>query len=198
MASLLVGLVADTHIPEAGPELWPQVFDVFRQRQVDAILHAGDVYDLAVVDQLNEVAPIWVARGNGDDGSGGRPVIAQDDRLREAWTLELGGLRVGMTHVMPVPEMPPHWTVAVACERHFPGPKPDVVIYGDTHVEAIDTVDGVLCVNPGSPTLPHNLTTQLGTIGFLEIDDGVPTASIWRLTEGGHEPFDWSTWKRPW
>ena len=46
MARLCVGLVADTHIPEAGPELWPQVYDAF-EPAVDVILHAGDVYDLA-------------------------------------------------------------------------------------------------------------------------------------------------------
>ena len=34
----------------------------------------------------------------------------------------------------------------------------------------IDVVDGTLCVNPGSPTYPHNLMTQLGTLGFLDID----------------------------
>ena len=33
----------------------------------------------------------------------------------------------------------------------------------------IDVMEGVLCVNPGSPTFPHNLNTQLGTIGFLEL-----------------------------
>jgi putative phosphoesterase len=196
MSGVRIGLIADTHIPEARDALWPQVFDSFRG--VDAILHAGDVYDIAVIDQLNKLAPIWVARGNGDDGSGGRTVVAPDERLRESWLVELGGLRIGLTHVMPVPEMPPHWTVATACERFFPECRPDVVVYGDTHVEAVDHVDGILCVNPGSPTFPHNLSVQLGTIGFLEIENGVPTASIWRITEDGHEPFDWNTWKRPW
>jgi putative phosphoesterase len=196
MSPFRIGLIADTHIPEARRELWPQVFDAFRR--VDAILHAGDIYDLAIIDQLNELAPIWVSRGNGDDGSGGRSVVAVDERLRESWVVELAGLRIGLTHVMPIPEMPPHWTVATACERFFPERRPDVVVYGDTHVEAVDHVDGVLCVNPGSPTFPHNLAVQLGTIGFLDITDGVPEASIWRLTEEGHEPFDWNTWKRPW
>ena len=37
---------------------------------------------------------------------------------------------------------------------------------------------------------------KLGTIGFLEIEDGRPQASIFRLTETGIEPFDWSTWRR--
>jgi putative phosphoesterase len=194
---LRIGLVADTHIPEAREELWPQVYDAFRH--CDVVLHAGDVYELDVVDRLGGIAPVWVARGNGDDGSGGRSVTPDDARLAESWCLRLAGLRVGLTHVMPVPEMPPHWTVATACQRFFPdGPPPDVVVYGDTHVEDINLVSDVLCVNPGSPTFPHNLACQLGTIGFLDIVDGQASASIWQLTEDGHEPFDWARWKRPW
>ena len=64
--------------------------------------------------------------------------------------------------------------------------------------EHITTIDGILCVNPGSPTFPHNLEVQFGTIGYLDIDDGGPSASIWRLNEQGIEPFDWDTWGRPW
>ncbi len=189
-----IGLISDTHIPEARQELWPQVFEAFRE--VDLILHAGDIHELRVIDELNEVAPIYVARGNGDDGSGGRAVLPDDERLQEAWSLELGGMAIGVTHIVPIPEMPPHLTLARALERLFPERRPDVIIYGDTHVEAIDTVDGVLCVNPGSPTFPHNLNTQLGTIGFLEIEEGRANATIWQLTDEGIDPFDWSKWRR--
>ena len=52
----------------------------------------------------------------------------------------------------------------------------DVMVFGDTHSEWLEYVDGVLCVNPGSPTLPRNLATRLGTIGFLEIANGTPRA----------------------
>ena len=194
-----IGLIADTHIPEARTELWPQVFEAFTG--VDLILHAGDIHEVRVIDELARVAPIHVARGDGDDGGGGRVVQPDHPLLRPGWTLELGGLHVGITHALPIPEMPPRLTVASALSRLFPERRPDIVIYGDSHVEAIDQVDGVLCINPGSPTFPHNLETQLGTIGFLEIENGVPTASIWRLTTGGIEPFDWKAWRRgagPW
>jgi putative phosphoesterase len=182
-----IGLISDTHIPEACADLWPQVRAAFRG--VDLILHAGDVYDLRVIDELNDVAPINVARGNGDDGSGGRVLQPDDARLRDVWTLELGGVTIGMTHTVYIPRL------AQALNRLFPARRPEVLVYGDTHVEAIDAIDGVLCVNPGSATLPHNLTTQLGTIGFLEIQEGEPSASIWQLTEDGIEPFDWTRWR---
>ena len=189
-----IGLISDTHIPEARFELWPQVFDSFRG--VDAILHAGDIHDLVVIDQLSDVAPTYAARGNGDDGSGGRPIQPNDKRLREAWLLEFDGLRVGMTHDIPIPEYPPHLTVERAMQRYFGRTDLDVLIYGDTHVEAIDTLGTTLCVNPGSPTYPHNLETQLGTLGFLEISGGRAEATIWQITETGIEPFDWTRWRR--
>ena len=61
-----IGLISDTHIPEAMPELWPHVYELFKG--VECILHAGDIYDLAVLDELQKIAPTYAARGNGDDG----------------------------------------------------------------------------------------------------------------------------------
>lgn len=189
-----IGLISDTHIPESRKELWPQVFDAFAD--VDAILHAGDIHNVGLLDELAELAPLWAARGNGEDGSGGRPRQPDHALLREAWVLEFEGVTIGITHDMPVPEMPPHLTVERAMERYFERTDLDVVVYGHSHVEAVDEVGGVLCVNPGSPTYPHNLETQLGTIGFLDIAEGRAEASIWQLTEAQIEPFDWTRWRR--
>lgn len=190
-----IGLISDTHIPEARPELWAQVFDAFSG--VDMILHGGDIHEMVVLDALEKIAPVYAARGNGEDGSGGRPVQPEDHRLRDTWLLELGGLKVGLTHELPVPEMPPLFTVERWVKRLFPEGAPDVLVYGHTHVEQIDTIDGILCVNPGSPTYPHGLNVQFGTIGFLDIEDGQASASIWQLTDNGIAPFDWEKWPRP-
>ena len=188
--TLRIGLISDTHIPEARDELWPQVFDVFQG--VDLILHAGDIHELFVLDQLGDIAPLWAARGNGEDGSGGRPIQPDHPLLRESWLLDLAGLKVGLTHDVPIPEYPPHMTLDRAMTRYFGTTDLDVLIYGDTHVEAVDTIGKTLCVNPGSPTYPHNLNTSLGTLGFLEISGGKAEATIWQLTIEGIAPFDWS------
>jgi len=184
-----IGLISDTHIPESRTDLWPQVFGAFRG--VDLILHAGDIYELRVIDELSRVAPVYAARGNGDDGSSGRVVQPEDERLRETWLLALDGVTVGLTHTVPIEQMRRKRLIARTFERLFPEGRPHVLVYGNTHVEAVEVIDGVLCVNPGSPTFPHNLNTRLGTVGFLEIDGGTPSASIWQLTDEGIEPFDW-------
>ena len=190
-----IGLVSDTHIPEAGPELWPQVYEAFEG--CEAILHAGDIYEISVIEKLHQIAPTWAARGNGDDGSSGREIQPDHPLLASSWVHTFEHLTVGLTHHMPIPELPTYG-VLDASTRHFDVTTLDVVVYGDTHVEHITTIDGVLCVNPGSPTFPHNLSVQLGTVGFLDIVDGEVEASIWKLTEDGIEPFDWETWGRPW
>ena len=191
-----IGLISDTHIPESMPELWPHVFEAFDG--VECILHAGDIHDIRVIDQLHEIAPTYAARGNGDDGSSGREIQPDDPRLKEVWLLELGGFKIGLTHYIPMPEMPPHLTVSKWIDKLYPAGRPDVLIYGDTHVEQIDVFDGVLCVNPGSPTFPHNLNTQLGTIGFLDLSGAAPQATIHQLTDDGLVPFDWASSRRPW
>ena len=184
-----IGLISDTHIPEARESLWPQIYDAFAD--VDRIFHAGDIHELYVLDELERIAPVWAARGNGEDGSVGRPVQPEDERVKYAWTFDLEGLHIGLTHYVPVPERPPNFTMARWLERFFPDRKPDVIVSGDTHREAIEWVDGIYCVNPGSPTYPHNYDTQYGTIGFLELDDGKASASVWQIVDEGIVPFDW-------
>ena len=184
---LRIGLISDTHIPEARGELWPQAFAALGG--VDLILHGGDIHDVVVLDQLGELAPVYSARGNGEDGSGGRVVAPPHPCLRYSWLLDLPGLRLGLTHDLPVPEFPPRLTVERWKQRRFATDDIDVIVYGDSHVEAIDVVGTTLCVNPGSPTYPHNLNTQLGTLGFLEVDGSRVRASIWQLTDDEPSPI---------
>ena len=191
-----IGLIADTHIPEARATLWPQVFEAFES--VDCIFHGGDVHDLALLDELEKVAPIYCARGNGEDGSGGRPIQPEDPRVKYVWTVEIESLSVGLTHYIPVDEGPPGLTLEKFVARYWPDKTPDVIVSGDSHTELITEIDGILCVNPGSPTYPHNYDTQYGTIGFLDIDGNRADASVWLITDDGIEPFDWDAippWK---
>ena len=191
-----IGLIADTHIPEARATLWPQVYEAFAG--VERILHSGDVHDLALLDELEKVAPVYCARGNGEDGSGGRPVQPEDPRVKYVWTMQIEALTVGLTHYIPVEDSPASMTLPQFVERYWPHATPDVIVSGDSHTELIAEKNGILCVNPGSPTYPHNYDTQYGTIGFLTIDGDVAEASVWLITDDGIEPFDWDAvppWK---
>lgn len=158
-----IGLIADTHIPEAGPELPRQVAQALAG--VDLILHAGDLHIFAVLDWLEMLAPVLAVRGNGDMR------LPETPRLEETRVLSVEGKRIGLCHRLAFPEEPPLRTLETIMERGFGG-RVDVIVHGDTHVAAIETFKGVLLVNPGSPTFPNNLVGMLGTVGMLEICDG--------------------------
>ncbi len=187
-----IGLISDTHIPTAGPDLWPQVYDALRG--VDLIMHAGDLHEPVVLDWLERLAPVMAVSGNGDYGGWQRTEPPTDPRLRESRVLTLDGsqgegpstgsgqaLRIGLVHDLPQPEAPPQRTLEGLMKHFFGGPV-NVIVRGSTHAAEIMTVKGVLIVNPGSPTFPNHRSLRLGTVGYLDIEDGRVRASILQLT----------------
>ena len=63
-ATKTVGLVSDTHVPVRAKYIPKTVFKVFEN--VDFIVHAGDLVSLAVIDQLEQYAPVLAVHGNMD------------------------------------------------------------------------------------------------------------------------------------
>ena len=174
-----VGLIADTHLPSLirhldglGPE--PGEF----LASVDLILHAGDISTRTVLDWCERFAPVLAVRGNHD--------VFDDPRLAERQVLELEGWRIGMTHDLRPRAASPTELAAL----HFEGAPLDVMIAGDTHVEWLEYRDGVVLINSGSPNLPHNKETRLGTVGLLDLEPGRLRAEIITLgeTEGRANP----------
>ena len=164
-----IGLIADSHIPEAMPELPSQVRTVFAG--VDLIVHAGDLHCLDVLDWLEETAPVVACRGNGDEGSGGRAVVPEDPRLHETVVTQCAGYTLGLVHDVLDPNEYPHWPIERTMEQSF-GQRTDIIVCGHTHVERIQRYADVLVINPGSPTYPHNYSAQPGTVGMLTLEEG--------------------------
>ena len=164
-----IGLISDTHIPVASKELWPQIFGAFAG--VDLIMHAGDLMVPDVIDWLEEIAPVMAVSGNGDYTGWERSVAPQDPRLSEAKVLLADGLRIGLVHDFQLPEAPPLRTIDGLMSHFFDGPV-NVIVRGSTHTAEITSVKGTLIVNPGSPTFPNHQSARLGTIGFLDIENG--------------------------
>jgi len=167
-----IGLLADTHIPKDAKSLPAQVKDVFRG--VDLILHAGDIYTSRVLDELGKVAPVLAARGNGD------PKFPEDDRIKDNHVLEAAGFKLGLAHIIYYPETP-MFPLDKAIDKEFGG-SVDIVVFGDTHVPLVERHNGILLINPGSPTLPYNIY-KLGTVGLLEITERSAEARIVQMSE---------------
>lgn len=121
---LRIALVSDTH-NLVRPELLRFLAGC------DAIVHAGDICESAVLDALAAVAPLTAVRGNNDRGDWAEALPVQT-------TLAIGGVRIAVVHELP----------------HLSGdPAADgiaLVVSGHSHKPSRETRDGVLYVNPGS------------------------------------------------
>ena len=177
-----IGLITDTHIPEAAPGLPAEVFAAFRG--VDLVLHGGDMYVIDVLDWLEQGlgVPVVAVRGNGDGRSDHPDFPADDPRVEDVQVLDLEGVRVGMVHAIPHPdEVPrPHFDAAV--RRAFSDSAVDVVVCGDTHIPHVGRHGETLLVNSGSPTV-HDLRKRLGAVAILTITDGKPSCEIVELSD---------------
>lgn len=172
-----IGVIADTHMPPFDDVVCTAIEEAFVG--VDLILHAGDLVTMGVLEWLEGMAPVVAARGNNDMH------LPVGDRLADIQQLELAGTRIGMTHVLPVrrvPEPPPVPELARQCGLD---PPPAVWVYGDSHREVVEWRDGVLLLNPGSPTSPQLRVDLPGTVAILTIDGAGPQADILRLPVPG-------------
>ena len=181
-----IGLISDTHIPSAGTEPPSQVVQAFQG--VDLILHAGHAYIPSCIEWLERIAPV-TATESWIEGSG--EALTRNGRVQ---VLELEGRSVGMAHelilrslgddVLPgaiAREFPPAESLPAALEAIF-GKPVDIVVFGYTHEALVETHQGVLFVNPGSPSLVGQ-QERLGTVAILELNGERVDARIIRLSE---------------
>src|SRR5262249_51432561 len=93
-----IGLLADTHIPECGPDLPDAAYRALEG--CDQILHCGDLHTLDVVDRLERLAPTVACRGNGDTLTPRvrRPGVPEDPRVVDVFVADVEGFRIGLTH----------------------------------------------------------------------------------------------------
>ena len=176
-----IGLISDTHSAGSGRDLPGRVLESLQG--VDLILHCGDLECLGVLDYLESVAPVLAVRGYEDPKEAGER-LAESTRV-----VRVEDLAIGMVHDIQWPG-PRVATSGDGTFLQFPGglarellarkfhQPVDIVLFGDTHEELVCLCDGVLLINPGSPTYPgrRHRPGSLGTIGLLEVDGG--TASV--------------------
>lgn len=162
-----IGLISDTHMPPWDLTIADQTAAAFAG--VDLILHAGDIITSGVLDWLETIAPVRAATGNNDYHLSG------DHRVKPLQTMSHEGVSLAMFHVYEPWHADPHLMMR---ERYGMEKCPDVLVVGDTHFESVERRNGVLIVNPGSPTTPHLRTDRAGTVGILRLDANGAEAEI--------------------
>ncbi len=167
-----VGLLSDTHIPEAAKKLPAELMEAFQG--VDLILHAGDVYIPSVLDDLECIAPVLAAMGDDDHEYGDN---LKDKRMKEKHILKLEGQTLWLVHIQPYHLLSQRRQSSLSSEQES---GPDIVVFGHEHYPLAKRVDDILYVCPGSPTFLH-YKRGLGTVGILDIDSNGADASILQL-----------------
>jgi putative phosphoesterase len=148
-----VGVLSDTHVPAIVRYLPAVIFDIFKG--VDLIIHAGDILEMAVLDELRTIAPVEAVAGNMD----GSEVHLN---LPYKKIIPLGNYRAGLIHGK--------YKMAIQHEmirKEFDNI--DLIVYGHSHTPFWGKVNGVYFLNPGSPTdkryAPYN------SVAVLEVGD---------------------------
>ena len=172
LQTMRIGVISDTHNPSAAKEPPEQIIPAFKG--VELILHAGDIYQPSCIDWLERIAPVKGVE------LGAMVHFEHDDRVEEMQVLELGGHTIGMVHDLMLPgfsaevragviaaRLPATVSLPKAVEKFFGSPA-DIVVFGHTHAAVVEEHQGVLFINPGSPSLPMQIR-RLGQVAILEL-----------------------------
>ena len=153
-------VVSDTHLGTGTLERMPtEVWSL--AGDADVVLHAGDLVQPCVLAALAERAPVHAVLGNND-----HPL---EGVLPETLEMDIGGVRIAIVHDSGLRAGRP-----ARMRRRFPDA--DVVVFGHSHEPVIEwSPDGLLLVNPGSPTQRRRQPAH--TVAWLELAGGVVQAA---------------------
>jgi putative phosphoesterase len=152
-ASKIIGIISDTHIPSRAKAIPKAVFDNFSS--VDYIIHAGDLVQLSVIDELEQIAPVLSVSGNMD-----APEVSSI--LPQINSLKIFDRKIGVVHD-PNTLDGMNKMRELTKENGF-----DVLVYGHTHNANIKWEGKTLYINPGSPTNPSSLLNK-PSVALLKI-----------------------------
>jgi uncharacterized protein len=159
--SPLAAVIADTHVPRRARVL-PEGL-IPHLRRADLILHTGDLMDPTLLEELAAYAPIRAVQGNLDPPELG---------LSETLEFEFGGVKVAMVH-----DSGPKEGRRNRMRRRFPEAR--IVVFGHSHIPWLENEDGLLLLNPGSPTDRRRQPQH--TFALLRVDGGEVMAEILAL-----------------
>jgi putative phosphoesterase len=150
-----IAIISDTHMPRGERRIPASCLE--RCRTADAILHAGDLVDVPVLELLRTLGPpLHAIHGNVDTAAIRALLPARAE-------LELDGVRVGMIHA-------PGAATGRLRRLREAFPRCQAVVFGHTHMPEHAGQDGFQIFNPGSPT--ERRRAPLHTMGMATVANG--------------------------
>ncbi len=163
MQAMKIGVIADTHIPDRAKEIPQQILDAFKK--VDMIVHAGDLVDLSVLDELKAVCKnvkaVW---GNMD------PFEARKG-LPEKEIINAGNYKIGVIHGYGNPNK-----LIGLVTQIFKKDNVNLIIFGHSHSALSEKIGNIIYFNPGSPT--DKIFALHNSYGIIEINDKIEAKII--------------------
>jgi putative phosphoesterase len=154
---LIIGVISDTH------GMFDQsIVSIFEG--VEAIIHAGDIGKLDVIDRLEEIAPVFAVEGN-NDSFNRFPV----ERIEE-----FAGRQVLIRHIFGELHQ-----LKQSDRKMVEEVQPQVIVFGHSHRPYQHMLDGTLLFNPGSAG-PRRFSLPR-TVGILSLTRAGAEAQIRNL-----------------
>ena len=144
---MTIGVISDTH-----GHLDPKIPALFKG--VEHILHAGDIGYTSIILELENITPVTAVLGNNDAGLD----------FRDTEVIELAARKFLVHHIVD-PRSP-----AEMLRCRLDHEKPDVVVFGHSHIPLHEQERGFQIFNPGSPTERRRAPSH--TMGVAEIGGG--------------------------
>ncbi len=161
--SPLAVVLADTHIPRRARALPEEL--VLYLREADLLMHAGDLMEPSLLDELALYAPVRAVAGNLDPPEADLP---------ETLEFDFGGARIAIIHDSGRKE-----GRRKRLKRRFPEAR--VIVFGHSHVPFLEDEDDLLLLNPGSPTDKRRQRDH--TFALLRAENGAVRARVLTLQD---------------
>lgn len=161
--------MSDTHMPERLAKLPDSLATVFAE--VDFILHAGDVGELWVLDELSQIAPIFAVFGNDESEDAQRELPRQQ-------VVVVNGVRILMWHShfldraeeMASRKGDDFYPKLQRSVDRAKSAEAQIAVFGHWHIPLVYRHEGVLVINPGGiASGNYTLKQKLRTVAILEV-----------------------------
>lgn len=158
-----IGVISDTHIPDRAKDIPQKILEEFKN--VDMIIHAGDLVDLSVLDKLKTLCTNVKAVWGNMDSDEARKVLPEKEILK------LGKYNIGIMHGYGAPNKLIDLMTSV-----FKDGNVNLVIFGHSHAPLNEKKGDILFFNPGSPT--DKIFSPYNSYGIIEINDKIDARII--------------------
>jgi putative phosphoesterase len=148
-----ITIIADTHIPDRADKL-PEGF-LKKSRDTDLFLHAGDLVDLAVLEELRSIAPVTAVWGNMDP-------LSVRKQLKQKELIKAEGITIGLMHGAGN-----SINLISLLEEEFQADGVDIIVFGHAHKPIQVNIDNILFFNPGS--LTDTFVASYASYGTIEV-----------------------------